>query len=124
VNALLGLLDAARSKNQRLNITGALISQAGVFAQVLEGPQQSVEHVLGLVQHDDRNSNVTVALHGPEAERVFPRWSMAFGDGEESGGLPVAQVAIDAVLAKQEGAGENLLALQRTLVVHEDNLLL
>ncbi len=58
VNAQLSLLEAARSKNRRLNLTGALISQAGVFAQVIEGPLKSVEHVFNLVQQDDRNSDV------------------------------------------------------------------
>src|ERR1700749_406262 len=71
-DALLSLLEAARSKNQRLDLTGALLYQGGVFAQVLEGPQNAVEQVFGLIKLDDRNSQVTVALRGPELERDFP----------------------------------------------------
>jgi hypothetical protein len=122
--ALLSLLESARTKNRRLNITGALLFQAGVFAQVLEGPQHSVERILGLVQLDDRNSEVTVALRGPEAERYFSKWSMAFADGDKTSRLPLLQASIDAVFAHQEGAGEKLLAVLKPLFPHENNSLL
>jgi hypothetical protein len=121
-DALLSLLESAQSKNQSLNITGALLSYGGVFAQVLEGPRNSVEQVFNLIQLDDRNSEVTVALRGTEAERDFPEWSMAFADGgkeyadgEETSGLSLARAAINAVFASQEGAGEQLLAVLKTL---------
>jgi hypothetical protein len=121
-DALLSLLESARSKNQRLNLTGALLSQAGVFAQVLEGTQNSVEQVFGLIQLDDRHSEVTVALRGPEAERDFPKWSMAFADGEKAFAVgedtsrtALAQAAINAVFANQGGAGGKLLAVLKTL---------
>ena len=120
-DALLSLLEAARSKNQRLNLTGALLYQAGVFAQVLEGPQYWVEQVFGLIQLDDRNSEVTVALRGPEAERDFPKWSMAFADGEkifavgeDTSRTALAQAAINAVFAGAAGAGEKLLIVLKT----------
>jgi hypothetical protein len=121
-DALLRLLESARSKNQRLNITGALLSYGGIFAQVLEGPQNSVDQLFGRIQLDDRNSEVTVALRGPEAERDFLEWSMAFADGgkvfadgEETSGLSLTRAAINAVFANQEGAGEKLLTVLKTL---------
>jgi Sensors of blue-light using FAD len=121
-DALLSLLESARSKNQRLNLTGALLYQAGVFAQVLEGPQHSVEQVFGLIQLDKRNSEVTVAFRGPETERDFPKWSMAFADGEKAAAVgedtsrtALAQVAINAVFACEAGAGGKLLAVLKTL---------
>jgi len=124
VNAQLSLLEAARSKNRRLSLTGALISQAGVFVQVIEGPQHSVEHVFSLVQQDDRNSDVTVCLRGPETERDFPKWSMAFADGEALGESSLPQVILDVVFANQEGAGVNLLALLKAHFTHENSVLL
>jgi hypothetical protein len=124
IQAQIALLEAARSKNRHLNITGALVSQAGVFAQVLEGPRKSVESIFSLVEHDDRNDDVTVGLRGPEAERDFPKWAMAFSDGEGPDELSPVQFAIDAVFASQDGAGENLLALLKTHFIREDNSLL
>lgn len=121
-DALLSLLESAQSKNQSLSITGALLSHVGVFAQVLEGPQNLVEQLFSLIQLDNRHSQVTVALRGPEAERDFPQWSMAFADGgtalsdrEGTSGLSLTKAAIDAVFANQEGAGEQLLAMLKTL---------
>jgi hypothetical protein len=123
-DGLLSLLACARAKNARLGITGALLSQAGLFAQVLEGPQDSVENLFSLVQLDDRNTEVTVAFRGPETERDFPKWSMAFAGGEESSSSPAAQAAIHAVLANKEGSGENLLAMLKSFVVQNDSFLL
>jgi blue light- and temperature-responsive anti-repressor len=121
-DALLSLLESAQSKNQRLNITGALLFHAGVFAQVLEGPQNSVEQLFSIIQLDDRHSGVTIALRGQEVERYFPEWSMAFADRgteladrEGTTGLSLAQAAINAVFANQEGAGKQLLAVLKTL---------
>ena len=122
-DAVLSLLESAQSKNKRLDITGGLLFYRGIFAQVLEGPHDSVEQLFGLIQLDERNSGVTVALRGPEAERDFPEWSMAFADGGKSvaGGaetstrLSLAQAAINAVFANQEGAGEKLLTVLKTL---------
>lgn len=121
VDAQFSLLEAARTKNRRLNVTGALLSQAGVFAQVLEGPQKSVEHLFSLVQHDGRNSDVTIGLRGPILERDFPNWAMAFGNGESTSGFSPAQAVFDAVFANQEDAGEDLLALLKALVNREND---
>jgi len=121
-NAQLDLLEAARSKNRSLGITGALVSRAGVFAQALEGPRSSVEHIVRLVQQDPRNSDITVCLRGPATERDFPKWSMAFADGEGPGGLSPAQGAFDAVFANQESAGEDLLVLLKTHFTPKNDL--
>jgi Sensors of blue-light using FAD len=130
-NALLSLLEFAESKNRSLNISGILLYHGGIFTQVLEGPQNSVEQLFGIIQLDDRHSEVTVALRGQAAERDFPEWSMAFADGEKlcadgenTSRLSLAQTAVDGVLATQEGAGEKLLAVLKTLFVHKDNLVL
>ena len=123
-DGLLSLLAGARSKNARLGITGALLSQAGLFAQVMEGPRDSVESIFGLVQQDDRNTEVTLAFRGPQSERDFPLWSMAFAEGEESSSSPVAQAAIRAVFTNEAGAGENLLAMLKSVVVQNNSFLL
>jgi len=121
-DVLLSLHAAAESKNQGLNITGALLFHAGLFAQVLEGPQNAVEQLFSRIQLDNRHSGVTVAHRGPAAQRDFSQWSMAFGDGgttfTDRGGtsrLSLAQAAINAVFANQERSGEKLLFLLKTL---------
>jgi hypothetical protein len=70
-DAVLSLLASAQSKNQRLNITGALLSYGGIFAQVLEGPRNSVEQLFARIQLDERNSEVTVALRWRRSRARF-----------------------------------------------------
>jgi hypothetical protein len=66
---------------------------------------KAVEYTFGLVEQDKRNSGVTLCLRSLEPERDFPRWAMAFADGEVPGGSSLPQTAFEAVFAKREGAG-------------------
>src|SRR4051794_450149 len=71
------ILNSARRNNARLEITGALLYNAGNFAQVLEGPLSSIEQIFESIQRDSRHSEVVVIQSGPVDTREFPEWSMA-----------------------------------------------
>jgi hypothetical protein len=72
------ILAASRRNNAKVNVTGALMFNAGCFAQVLEGPRATVEHTFERIQQDERHGEVSVLSFGPVAERAFDRWSMGF----------------------------------------------
>ncbi len=78
------ILAASRRNNVAAGVTGALMFNAGCFAQVLEGPLDAVEAIFERIQQDARHSNVAVIFAGPAAERRFPGWAMAFV-GEHAG---------------------------------------
>jgi len=72
------ILVAARRNNPGVGVTGALMFNAGCFAQVLEGPKAGVENTFERIQQDDRHGDVSVLSFGPVANRSFDRWSMGF----------------------------------------------
>jgi hypothetical protein len=72
------ILLASRRRNAADDLTGALIFNNGIFAQVLEGPRSAVEATFERIQRDDRHANVEVLDFAPISERAFPTWSMGF----------------------------------------------
>ncbi len=72
------LLQAAREKNARLDITGLLLYNDGNFIQALEGPKEAVLKLYETISQDHRHSGVMTLTTQPVAERLFPDWSMGF----------------------------------------------
>ncbi len=73
-----GILTLSKRNNARVGVTGALLFNAGSFAQVLEGSRLAVEATFERIQRDPRHSDVSVLQCEPVASRGFPNWSMAF----------------------------------------------
>ncbi len=73
------ILKTARQNNQKLGVTGALIlyGEKGRFAQVLEGPKDTVENLLARIKSDPRHDNIEVREAGDAPARLFKRWAMA-----------------------------------------------
>lgn len=118
---LRSILISARKNNVRLDVTGALLYNAGNFAQVLEGPLSSIEKIFEVIQCDPRHSEVTVVQSGPCANREFPEWSMAFAGHSAEQNIPAAAAAFDSVFANAAGASEQILSTLKGLVVREDD---
>lgn len=116
------ILLRARANNQRHDVTGALLFSDGCFAQVLEGPAESVEAIFETIQCDPRHAEVTILHLHPVAERSFGKWSMAFGgiDGvsidPQLGGQGMDQA--DTILTTD--AGQQLLASLHSVVRRDD----
>ncbi len=114
------ILATARTNNSRRNVTGALLFNAGCFAQVLEGPRSAIEQIFERIQRDPRHSDVTVLESGDASERDFPDWSMAHVQpptGVQASGVAAA---LDQAMMHPEASGREVLELLRTLVVQED----
>lgn len=83
--AELGILfSGARSKNKRLNVTGALLTSGDMFAQTLEGDEKIVRTLFDTIERDGRHEHISILDEGYVPERVFSRWAMArvSADGE------------------------------------------
>jgi hypothetical protein len=118
---LRNILASSRANNVRAGITGALLYNAGNFAQILEGPLCSIERTFEVIQRDPRHSEVTVVGSGRVNTRQFPEWSMAFAGNSAVERMPLATAAFDAVFANAVGAGEQMIGLLKDLVVREDD---
>jgi hypothetical protein len=115
------ILASAHKNNPPAGLTGALLFNEGLFAQVIEGPVDSVSRIFEVIQRDPRHSDVTVLQNGPAEHRDFPEWSMAFAAcAKTNSGLESAIPAAGRSLSDPSAAGEQVLQLLRDVVVQED----
>ncbi len=59
------------------NVTGALLTDAQFFAQVLEGPPSKINQLYKNILRDERHQDVTLLQHTVTNIRLFHRWPMA-----------------------------------------------
>ena len=114
------ILASAHRNNPPAGVTGALLFNEGLFAQVLEGPVDSVSPIFEIIQRDPRHSDITVLENGEAERRDFPEWSMAFASSKEHSALSSAIPPGGAALSDTSAAGEQVLQLLRNVVVQED----
>lgn len=75
---LLLLLEQARARNLKQNVTGMLLYAGGKFFQVLEGEKSDVEEIFKVIENDERNKGTIVVEKEDINERTFSDWSMGF----------------------------------------------
>jgi Sensors of blue-light using FAD len=68
----------SRQRNQPLDITGCLLLARGRFAQVLEGPADSVAELRISIEADSRHTDVTTIDLSSAQTRRFSGWSLAY----------------------------------------------
>ena len=72
------LVAVSRSRNKSLDLTGALISTEGNFAQILEGPSSSVTQVMESILRDPRHTDIVIVSDHAQSQRRFANWAMAY----------------------------------------------
>ncbi len=117
--AIAQILEKARVNNRRRNVTGALLYNAGYFAQVLEGPKTAIEQVFERIQQDPRHGEVTIIDCSAIDLRDFPEWSMARVQPVSALQAAVAGNAVQSALGNPEAA-DGVLDLLRSLVINDD----
>ena len=70
------ILTVSTLNNLRDGLTGLLLCDGSMFAQVLEGDEAAVETCFACIADDPRNVNVIVRDRGAIKARTFPSWSM------------------------------------------------
>jgi hypothetical protein len=73
---LMNILSASRLRNQRDDITGALICRSDLFLQLLEGPVGKVEATFQRISRDDRHIEINVLVRSDISDRLFDGWAM------------------------------------------------
>jgi len=68
------ILGQAKARNAQSGVTGALISHAGMFLQVLEGDRAAVISTYERILHDPRHHTCHLVWQGPIASRQFLVW--------------------------------------------------
>jgi hypothetical protein len=72
------LLDRARERNAKEQVTGVLLYSHGNFMQYLEGPRAGVARVYEHIVADRLHHGIIELVREPIAAREFSDWTMAF----------------------------------------------
>lgn len=121
-HAVSQILAASQRNNTVVDVTGALMFNAGAFAQVLEGPQQGVESTFERIQCDPRHGDVTVLQCGPVESRSFTNWSMAFVGQSAMGRTRWEGIASASGFDLARLDGDAVFAMLHELVLDEEGL--
>ena len=114
---LQSILQSARANNAAQGVTGALLYNDGIFAQVLEGPFDAVQTVFERIQCDPRHDYVIVLQAASVIDRHFDGWAMAQAEPSDPA---AAKSLLTRVLASEKpGHNEVLSLLDR--VVHSSS---
>ncbi|MCJ2054041.1 BLUF domain-containing protein [Methylobacterium sp. J-070] len=116
------ILAASRRNNERVGVTGALMFNGGAFAQVLEGPQKSVEQTFERIQRDPRHGDVTVLEGTPITERGFVNWSMAFVGQSARGQVLWNELAAESGFDLARLSADAVFMMLHDLVLEEEPL--
>jgi len=118
------ILRTSRANNAEAGVTGALLYNAGNFAQTLEGPPGAVEEIFERIQQDFRHSDVTIIESGPATSRIFGNWAMAMCGNASATPVPATTAVFEAAFARSSGASGKILSLLNELVLQDDEAIL
>ena len=116
------ILAASQRNNAVAGVTGALMFNAGAFAQVLEGPRKGVEETFERIQCDVRHGDVTVLQCGPTLSRSFANWSMAFAGQSARGQAQFSGLAAESGFDLSRLDGDAVFAMLHELVLEEEGV--
>jgi hypothetical protein len=115
------ILASSRRNNSVCGITGALLFNTALFAQVLEGPLAKVEETFERIQRDLRHDDVVVLENAIIPGRDFPEWSMAFAGIDQKESAAFADFNMENILSNPSASANGVRDLLRSLVVQEED---
>jgi hypothetical protein len=116
-----GILATSQRNNARVGVTGALIFNAGIFAQVLEGSQRAIEETFERIQRDPRHGEVMVLAFERAASRGFPTWSMGFLGRSVEGQDLFGRIGDASGFEPKRLQGEKIFDILRDMAVEEES---
>ncbi|MEE4244304.1 MAG: BLUF domain-containing protein [Kangiellaceae bacterium] len=108
------ILDGAHEKNAKLNISGILIYNDGVFLQLIEGPRDSINQLFQSISHDARHFDINLISFSEVTQRNFESWEMGNLKNAETDGL----VSDNLKNIKQSEYRDFLVAMSKLLNLH------
>jgi len=114
------ILAKSRVNNERNEITGALLFNAGCFAQVLEGPLDRVEAAFERIQQDERHGDVSLLALDPIGHRSFPNWAMGFIGRSDMHAERFAGIGSSSGFDPSRLSGDEINSLLKELAIEEE----
>ena len=112
------ILDASQRNNAPVGITGALMFNAGCFAQVLEGERTVLESTFERIQRDNRHGDVSLLAFEPIEERLFGAWSMGFFGQRD--GTQFADIAASSGFDPSQASGNQVIDVLKRLAIEDE----
>lgn len=72
------IISHSQLNNALADVSGLLLFNGINFAQILEGPQQTISRLFEKICRDPRHSGVIKLVERPIGPRAFTGWSMAY----------------------------------------------
>jgi hypothetical protein len=114
------ILSAARRNNSSCGITGALIFNSGIFAQVLEGELRAIETIFEKIQRDERHGEVQVLAFEKTPARTFPGWSMGYVGRSLNSKNVFGHIGPKTGFEARLLEGERILNIMQTIAIEEE----
>jgi hypothetical protein len=114
------ILASAQRNNSPINVTGALIFNAGIFSQVLEGARHNVELTFERIQRDPRHGDVHVLAFEEIPNRGFPAWSMAFVGASREGENLFGHIGEATAFEAKRMEGERIFEIMCAIAIEEE----
>jgi hypothetical protein len=76
--AIDAIVRVSRGRNAALKVTGALIFGGELFAQLIEGPAESIVELRSSIARDERHGDILTMADGEQNRREFADWSLAY----------------------------------------------
>ena len=114
------ILAASRRNNTAVGVTGALMFNAGCFAQVLEGERDLVEATFERIQQDERHGDVSLLSFEEVASRAFGEWSMGFVGASHHDAATFSSVSQQSGFSLDHITGDRLFKVLHDLALEEE----
>jgi Sensors of blue-light using FAD len=114
------ILAASQRNNSRVSITGALIFNVGMFAQVLEGARSDIEATIEKIFRDERHGEIEVLAFEPAQSRGFPSWAMAFVGRSQLGHELFAHIGRVTGFEAKRLEGDRIFDMLRAFAIDEE----
>lgn len=101
-----------KRNNGWLKLSGAIVSAGGWFAQLIEGPEDSVDLIVDRIAQDPRHTGMRVVCRSRRADRRLPGWRIAY-----AGPSRFVETAIQSAAEASEDSDEQQASVTRLLAI-------
>ena len=105
------LVADSKRRNQDQGITGALIYTGTHFAQIIEGPHENIEALMGKIDADIRHTEILIVRDEYQFRRRFRGWALAYSGPPQFIAAEMEPVSSTMAQKERRAAAERLIAL-------------
>lgn len=98
--------------NDGLKLSGAIVSTGGWFAQLIEGPEDSVDMMIARIAADPRHRDMRIVCRSCRRDRRLPAWRVAY-----AGPSRFVETAIQSVAEATDDTDEHRARVARLLAI-------